>query len=866
MKTAHGWIGLPLSLSLWAGAETVAPIVSVNRDVESPYQVTERGPYHRVWRREELATDVLGRARTNVHQYVELGTGMHYWADGQWQETQEVIQGYPDGAIARFGPHRVIFANNLNVAGAVDLQTPDDNRLRSHILGLSYFDVASGQSVLFAQLQDSLGGLLPPNQMLYTNAFCGVQADVRYTYRMSGFEQDVILREQPPSRTLWGLNPKTTRLQVLTEFLDPPTPRQRVVSVRSDPARVDAVLDFGAMRIRSGRAFVIGAAGEAGRSVRVTKQWLLLESRRFLGEKVPFAAVEPQLRTLPATAATASAKPLTDRGDSVIAALGGRLPRPGAARRAGAVELARLAAGRRAGVVLDYQILGGDSDFTFRGDTTYYCTNLVELDGTTVLEGGAVIKFFTNTSATIVCADELVCRTGPYRPAIFTAKDDDSAGETIAGSTGNPTGYYGGIGLDLAVLPYLTLSDLRFCYLNNALAGYGLTLRNTQLIQCKNGFGIVGEADVLVPRLYNVLIDRVNTFVPTESYGGDTVIAEHVTAHNCATFLADTTAAVYLTNCLFVGVTNWEGLNTYTNTSAFLNSDTGIFQTVGAGALYLTNNSPYRDVGTANINSDLLADLQHKTTHPPLLLTNKETTDVTLSPQAPRDTDTPDLGYHYDPIDYIASVYTITNATLTLSNGVAIANYNEPGIWLQDGSQLISVGSPTALNRIVRYLTVQEQPVKLGAWALDSAMPVFAYAYGDVHPTCDYRFTEFSTLAGGGYHFYSQYYANDSHWLITNAVLRDCLFHHGKVQFDATRIAVTNNLFGRANLSTGSGTEQLSFRNNLVRGGALTVLNSGTNAWVLRDNSFDSCSIFTWDLYDLSKLLKKSHGNLNTTS
>ena len=37
------------------------------------------------------------------------------------------------------------------------------------------------------------------------------------------------------------------------------------------------------------------------------------------------------------------------------------------------------------------------------------------------------------------------CRTSPYRPAIFTAVDDDTAGDVIAGvSTGSPTNSYRG--------------------------------------------------------------------------------------------------------------------------------------------------------------------------------------------------------------------------------------------------------------------------------------------------------------------------------------------------------------------------------------------------------------------------------------
>jgi len=93
-------------------------------------------------------------------------------------------------------------------------------------------------------------------------------------------------------------------------------------------------------------------------------------------------------------------------------------------------------------------------------------------------------------------------------------------------------------------------------------------------------------------------------------------------------------------------------------------------------------------------------------------LTNNFTTDTTLAARTIRDTDVPDLGYHYDPLDYVVSGRTLTNATLTLTNGVALGTYGASsgyGIDLRKGSTLISGGSPTDLNWIVRYNTVQEQ-------------------------------------------------------------------------------------------------------------------------------------------------------------
>ena len=136
-------------------------------------------------------------------------------------------------------------------------------------------------------------------------------------------------------------------------------------------------------------------------------------------------------------------------------------------------------------------------------------------------------------------------------------------------------------------------------------------------------------------------------------------------------------------NCLVVGVGGVDTNSIDGVSNVFLDSDAGVFQTVGAGANYLATNSPYRNAGTTNIDPTLLASLRQKTTYPPNLLTGAITNTTVLSPAIQRDTDTPDIGYHYDPIDYLVDNLAITNATLTLTNGVALATYNETGIRLQ---------------------------------------------------------------------------------------------------------------------------------------------------------------------------------------
>ena len=190
------------------------------------------------WERTVYELSPAGEVKPVKHGYTELADGLNFKdpQTGQWTPSKDEIEAYAKGAIARHGPYQVIFANNLNSAGSIDVRTADGKRLRSNILGLAYYDRSSGKSILIAQVQDSTGELISANQTLYPDAFQGVKADVRYTYKKGSFEQDVILREQPPTPETYGLNSETTEMQVLTEFINSPTPT--LVNHKADASKL----------------------------------------------------------------------------------------------------------------------------------------------------------------------------------------------------------------------------------------------------------------------------------------------------------------------------------------------------------------------------------------------------------------------------------------------------------------------------------------------------------------------------------------------------------------------------------------------------------------------------------------------------
>ena len=199
LATRLSWLVITLATSLSPTLPTSAalapqllPTPAVVAPQFSEPVVTERGPNHRVWTKSAVVAGPDGRTRTNTTSVTEIANGLHYLKDGQWVESREQFQLIPGAAVANEARHQVQLAHNINSAGAIQLLTPDGRRLRSHILGLSYTDAASGKSTMFATIKDSIGELAAQNQVVYRDAFTDVKADVRYTFTKAGLEQDVI--------------------------------------------------------------------------------------------------------------------------------------------------------------------------------------------------------------------------------------------------------------------------------------------------------------------------------------------------------------------------------------------------------------------------------------------------------------------------------------------------------------------------------------------------------------------------------------------------------------------------------------------------------------------------------------------------
>ena len=767
MKTTFcaGLLLSAVAISVPAQPSPTTAIPAAGSNNEDQFSVIEAGLNHRVWQRVEWQTLPTGKRIPRFHRYTELASGLHYIDDtGQYAESKEIIEGFPGGAVARYGQTKVIFANNLAEAAA-DIFAADGVHVQTRILGLAYLDLQSGTNVLIAEIKDCQGQIINPNQVIYPDAFTGVKASVHYTYHQSGLEQDIIIEAQLPRPEDCGMNAERCVLGVLTEF-DSPEPgsvTQLAHTETGAPMR-DQHLDFGALKIGVGKAFEFGLGGSSP-EVRVFKQWVNIEGRRVLLEQVPITSVWKSIQKLPGTegASTKQAKRLQS-----LASLNWRPPSKKLSKASNQTMRVASLSGPERGVVIDYSSLTGSlTNYVFAADTTYFVSGTVYLYGQPQFEGGAVLKYGRDKGLTCVYNATPNFRTSQYRPVIFTAKDDNSIGELIAGSTGNPTGCYAipALGFGGVTSPQ-TISHVRFLYAQDALmlAGASVTLYDAQFLNCQKIAALAGST----LKLRNALCVGIETAFDLNC--GCTADVQNGTFLGCLNLTDAENANGYpcgsvlnLTNSILASVTNAPG-NAFLSYSADHNgfyattpfggniytSSSYPFQTAGAGNFYLANGSIFRNAGTANIDQALLSKLAKQTTYPPTVISRQLIGgDLAFSPIVQRDTDIIDLGYHYEPLDYILGMVYVTNSTISVAAGTALgsSNYFSGGyaLGVGNGASLKCQGTPLNPVHIAGIATIQEQPMTN---RVDSHPFTIASGWcgGTVQPKFSFLFTKLYTI------------------------------------------------------------------------------------------------------------------------
>jgi hypothetical protein len=799
------------------------------------YTIVQQGPDSRIWSRVDLFTNELGVVSMQTNSYVELQTGMCYLTNGQYLPSQEVIVGYPGGAVATQGQIQMIFPNDLS-AEPVDAQTTA-GLFRSSVLTLSYADSALQTNILLAELHSCQGSIISPNQVLYPGALVGEGAvsSVRYTYRKYGYEQDILVN--PDTMALpedYGLSNQspTLSIEVISEFFAPPSPSalSRSMTTRDGTMFHDDDLDWGAMRLGQGQAIFIGQSG-IPKTVPTTKRWVVTsDNRHFLVEDVPFSLLKKALLS----SGGASVLP-RQRSVRHLASLS-ELPKHRPAKPPGLdskpMEVALDVPPER-GLVIDYVTMSSSAtNYVFQCDSTYYVSGLVSLSQTTTFEGGAVIKFTNYPTAKVSMSGPLVLKAGQYRPVVMTSKDDNTVGSNIGGSTGSPSNTNGATYLEDNNNQNNAYQNLRMLY-----AGAGLSAANfsngvwhSQFVNCGTAVNASGSGPVA---LRNVLISQCTNAVVTTG----TLTAEHLTADQCTTLLSGAGSSGNVTNSLITAVSAVTNVTLYY--SAKLTSGAGVYQTAGYGNYYLADGSTNRNAGTTNINAQLLADLQKRTTSPPIVWAQRALgpSDLALSPQAQRDTDTPDLGFHMDPIDYLLGyIYTTNAITVTVNAGTVIGgfgtNNNAYALKMVSNASLNCQGTPAAPVRIVAASTVQEQPAT--NWLKTTSGLINDGGTFGVN-FMNFRFTDWSSLEQDGYVLSAALLAN----------LQDSQFHGGKLQNIYSGFNFTNCLFERVNIDIAQdpGGPLNFYRNNTFYGGRFNFSFPFPSNVTLKDNLFDKTSI-----------------------
>ena len=872
----------PLNLA-FVILSTAVPIVGQVSET-----VTHREAHQSVVVSVSAQVDDQGAPVEVQHRYVQIEDGLNYWDEesGQWAQSRAEIELVKGVGVARRGPQQVVFAPNLNdEEGSITLTAGEGVLLRSSLLALTYYDAWSGREVVLATVKDAIGQFLPPNRLVYRDAFEGLQADVVYTYRKSGLEQDVILLECPPDPEDLGLLAETTRLEVFTEFFEAPNPeiRPRVLDRVEDaeiraamvePDWVDEELDFGPFWMGAGRALSLDEwetrrSTDAG--IEIGKRWVQQDGRTVLVESADYWLLASQLTALPVRDGTprrfrqAGARYPGEGVERRLAASGreirgggkvtrGALPQrrmlvagAGAREAQGSegsagfkeqeITLASASPAWRPGVVLDYVTISGTrTDQVFRSDTTYYVSGPATMNGSTVtFEGGTVIKYGAGVSAGIGVgsATKVVWRGAMYRPVVLTAKDDHGVGEKIGTAT-TCSGYYATTALALvynATYGAFDLPWLRVSHAQNGVSvtgGSGHALRHFQAINCGKGVVAGGVGNYAVR---NALFQGVGNALS----GSATVTAEHLTVNGGS--LRDMgQPAVTLKNSLLTGVGDVGTL--YGADSQVLGSSTGIFASAQQGAHYLAAGSPYRNWSAAlsTIDATLLQDLRRLSTYPPLILTGNITVNTTLAPQAQRDTDLLDLGFHYAPLDWIGSARSVGGGcTLMLTNGVAVGSYGNYMISLSSSTaKLVSEGTPRTLNWLTLVGAAQEQPTTASA-------SLYLVSIANVQVAL--RFTGVSLPGGrkivpdggfsGGFSLQDCQVAGLAWYLYSygfnpSVVLKNSLFESCNLRFEQGYSGTPYNL-------------ALSVRNCLMRDTPLNLWYSSSyyGTWELHDNLFD---------------------------
>jgi hypothetical protein len=411
--------------------------------------ILDQGQDFTVYGTVRSVTDAAGTVTSVTNRFTLLGNALNYYEDGRWMESEDLIESFPDGAVARRGPNKALFSPELNDEVVFDIETSDGGRIRGGVRAFQITDLLTGRSLVLGTVRESVRGeMLAPDRILWRDAFDGIGADVLLVWRHNLFSHEVILKERPELPEDW--DPAWVRIEVVTEFLvdrEPELRTQRVLVEEGFELDDHAVIHSGSMAMIMGKAFSVegheasslGGLNAEAQGRPVLKQWHGTEDgRRFVVESVSWADAWPGLMDLPVAGRT---KELSVPRREVT--LGRMWPERAPQRSGdGPMEVA-VADYRPEGYMIDFVIIPDQgTPTTLISGETYYIRSSYYSGSSVTLQPGCVLKFKNNAYLLLYGP---VSFPDTAQTPVFTSRNDDGFGEVIRGvpneadSNGDPT-------------------------------------------------------------------------------------------------------------------------------------------------------------------------------------------------------------------------------------------------------------------------------------------------------------------------------------------------------------------------------------------------------------------------------------------
>ena len=93
---------------------------TARNQVAEDYEITERAQDHAVYSRTTAFTNPAGEVSFKTNQFTLLENALHYRDDsGAWRASEDLVEPFEGGAIARRGPTKAIFSKDINTTATL---------------------------------------------------------------------------------------------------------------------------------------------------------------------------------------------------------------------------------------------------------------------------------------------------------------------------------------------------------------------------------------------------------------------------------------------------------------------------------------------------------------------------------------------------------------------------------------------------------------------------------------------------------------------------------------------------------------------------------------------------------------------------